>query len=339
MRGKFWIAALCILLVMGLVVVGCSNSQNTQSNETKDPEPAKETYPIKPIKVIIPNETGSSHDLAIRIMKPYLEKELSQPIVIENIAAAGGIVGTTAGWAAPADGYTIIGFSHSGHALRCVGSEDAPYKLEDFIALGGYCNEPYGVVVAGDSPWKTIEDMIADLKAKPGEYIAAGQGPIGLGGIGVVMLQDAFDVELKYMPYDGSSSSLAAALGGHADFAVVPASRYADRHEAGELRILLSLNDEETPELKGIPTIVEKTGQDFVVNSIRGHMVHKDTPPEVVKALKEVYAKVISDPEVKAEINKEVPYALVAGEKIDAQWNNLGKQISKYVPELEVLNK
>ena len=181
---------------------------------------AAESYPIRPIQVIVPFPPGGVADLVARPFAAALEKLLNQPVVIVNKTGAGGAVGHQAQAVAKPDGYTLmvalssISFNPEVDSLF---GRPLAYKLTDFAPIALLSSDPTVLVVRTSSPWKTVADFVADAKKRPGEIKYSSSGVYGTMHVAMEMFAHDAGIKLRHIPTGGGGPALVALLGGHVD--------------------------------------------------------------------------------------------------------------------------
>ena len=293
--------------------------------------------PEKEVLIINPYDVGGGTDVLSRILKPFIEEIIGQTVVVEAVPGAGGIIGTTRVYNMPADGYTLMCTAPPGYHLRAA-SDDSIYNTEDFLALAKFSSDPYVIYVPGNSPWNNINELIDDVKGNPNKYSVTSGGPLHTGALGMVMVQEGFGLEWKYVPYDGNSPVIAGILGGHFDIAVGPGVRYMDYVKENQIKILASLADRRIEGMPGIPTLKEETGKDIYDSSERGFVIHAAAPEEIVNYWREVFKKVAENPEVQELIEKQMPFEFSPGTEYQKMFDLLSESVVKYLPILESIN-
>jgi tripartite-type tricarboxylate transporter receptor subunit TctC len=199
----------------------------------------EEGYPNKPIKIVIPYEPGGLTDLAIRVMTDYLSQEFKVPMVIENRAGAGGMIGASAVLKAKPDGYTVLGTSDSSMTIGPLESPNPPYdSFKDFLPICAYGGTPVAFGVHKSSPYNTLADLVKAAKETPGKLTVA-LSPIGGENhlIFEIFKRDA-GVNIKLVPTTGTGPGFAALLGKHVDMLVISYIAFLPYVKSGEVKLL-----------------------------------------------------------------------------------------------------
>ena len=182
-----------------------------------------QTYPSKPIKIIVPFTPGSATDVMARLIGERLNAAWGQPVVVENKAGAGGTIGIRDTARADPDGYTLAVVS-SGHAVNHVLYKDLGYDtLKDLSSVAMLGSLPSVLIVPPNSPVGSVKELVAMLKAKPGQYNYATAG-VGSGAhVGIEKFNVAAGVKAQHVPLKGTPPILTETMGGRVEYAMVPA--------------------------------------------------------------------------------------------------------------------
>jgi tripartite-type tricarboxylate transporter receptor subunit TctC len=263
-----------------------------------------ETWPSRVIKAVIPFGAGSATDVVPRLVFDRLAAALGQPIVIENRAGAGGTLGTAAVVKADADGYTILAHSSAltiAPAIFPNLTYDAAKDLSSVLMIGSSANV---MIVPVTRPWKTVQDFIADAKAKPGSISF---GSVGIGSavhISAEKFRLAAGIEATHVPYRGGSEVITDILGGRIDFYFCPLATALPLIREGQVRALVVSTPKRAADLPEVPT-PEEAGLKGADSAIWfGVFVPAKTPREIVDRLHAAGAKVLTDPAMQESLKK-----------------------------------
>ena len=275
-------ASRCLMVVLVMVFVGVSVNTVTAAG-----------FPSKPITLIVPYPAGGSTDVVIRPLAEAAGKILGQPVMVENKGGGGGAVGTGSIVGKDPDGYLLSVVVTSLHRAAHINklSFDTVNDLTPIIRVGGYL---YGILVRPDSKIKTLQELIDQAKAKPGElaYMASG---IGTGGH-IAAEEMAFNAGVKFnhLPSKGDQESSAGLLGGHVDF-ISTTSGWIPLVDAGQLKLIATYGETRVKKYPEVPTVKE-AGFKVVHNSPIGIVGPKGLPADRVKILHDAFHKALSDP-------------------------------------------
>lgn len=268
-----------------------------------------DTYPSKPIRMIIPAAAGGTTDIAARTIADPLGRELGQNIVVDIKAGAAAIIGTQALISSPADGYTIIMGNIGPNAINYSLYKNLPYKMEDMEPVTMVLATPNVLVVNANFPAKTVAEMVTLAKANPGKYSFASSGrgqSIHMSG---EMLKYQAGIDITHVPYKGAGPALVDLLGGQVTMMVDNLPSSMPYIKSGKLRALAVTGKVRSPELPDVPTMIEAGFKDFEVTAWFGIFVPAKTPPEAINKLYAALKKVLNMPEVKARMTELGGYA------------------------------
>jgi tripartite-type tricarboxylate transporter receptor subunit TctC len=252
-------------------------------------------YPTKAAEFLIPFEAGGSADAMGRALASAAEQYFGQSIVPVNRPGGGGGVMYQALKNSPADGYTIGWNSTSVLTATNIGNVPFGYDAFDHVCRIGYTSMP--IAVRADSPYRTIGDLIAAAKRRPGELIIGNAGTGSATHLTAVVFAVKTGIEVTHVPY-GAQRRVPALLGGEADAVVVPLPEISAHVQAGEARILAFPTNTRVPGFESVPTLKEE-GIDVVIELFRGISAPKGTPPDVLAKLEDSFKKASEDPDFK----------------------------------------
>ncbi|WP_144632234.1 Bug family tripartite tricarboxylate transporter substrate binding protein [Bordetella genomosp. 13] len=261
------------------------------------PAAAQDTYPAKPVRLIVPQTPGGASDVLARIVSQQLTKKWGQPVVVENRAGAGGNVGMETVIAAEPDGYTLL--------MSYVGTQainGALYKNLSFDPGTGFApvatlaTLPFVAVGRPDAAFHTVPELVKAAKAGRVNYGSAGNGSVNhlLGE----MFNSAAGVKMVHVPYRGAAPALQDLLGGRIDVVFTSLPSVAGQIKSGSLRAIAVTSAQRARSFADIPTIAEAGFKDFDVNPWFGLMAPKKTPPERVARINRDVNEILRDPEV-----------------------------------------
>jgi tripartite-type tricarboxylate transporter receptor subunit TctC len=278
------------LFLMCIFVAGCTNQASSNSNDSKSEKNAK-NYPTKPIELIVPFAAGGGTDLVARALAESLKSELGQDVVVINKTGGSGAVGMNEGLHSKPDGYKITMATREIVSLPLL--ELAPFQTTDFKYVSNVNRDPAILVVSKDSKYKTIEDLIEDIKANPGKLKFASAAAPSIYGI---PFAEAAQLDFVTVPFQGAAQAVVEVLGGRAEFGLYNPGEVIAQIESGDL-IPLAIMDEDRLEgqLKDVPTMKEKGIDVGWAGTFRGIAVPEQTPDEVVKVLEGAIGKAVKD--------------------------------------------
>ena len=265
--------------------------------------PALEWKPAKPIRFIVGFAPGGSADILARLLQGPMAQKLGVPVVVENIAGAGGnIAMATLARAAP-DGYTVgMGYVGS-HAINpALFGDKLQFRVpEDFTAITGLVTQPNVLIVNNNVPAKTIAEFVAWVRANPGQNF-------GTAGIGTSnhlsgeLIALRFGLKLVHVPYKGAAPVHADLLGGHIPMTIDQVTTAIKLANEGKVRALAVTTAKRSPKLPDIPTLAESGAPGFDLYSWQGLFGPKGLSPDMVAKLYDAVVFALNDPAVKRNL-------------------------------------
>ena len=259
-------------------------------------------YPARPIRFIVTFPPGGTVDITARIVQPKLSESLGQPIVIDNRGGAGGAVGTEVAAKSIADGYTFL-FTLSSHTINPL-----VYKLRydverDFAAVSLVVSVPQLIAASLNAPAKTLRELVAAAKDRPGAYAYASPGNATPGHIAAELLKLRTGINLVHVPYKGGGPAVADTVAGQIPFLFLTAPAALSIVRAGKLRALAVTTRKRTPTAPEIPTVAEELNlPDYEVDSWVAIFAPAKTPAAIVARMQRELARVVQLPEVRQRL-------------------------------------
>ena len=222
------------------------------------PPAAAQSYPNRPIRIIVAAGTGTVGDMVARLLSIHMAKGLGQGMAVENIPAAGGVTGTQQLVRAPKDGYTLAVLSNN-HAINPSIYKNLPYdSLSDIGPISTIGSTPLVLVANPNLPFKDLKELLAAARGKPGDltYGSAGNGTVlHLAG---VLLTSEGKVDIKHVPYKASGQMVTDVLGGQIDMVFLGVASAAPQIEAGKLRAIGVTTIQRSNIMPNVPTLAEQ---------------------------------------------------------------------------------
>lgn len=256
---------------------------------------AAETFPARPVTLIVPWPAGGSTDAVLRALAKATEPHLGQPIVIDNKPGAAGTLGPAVmSKTAKPDGYTVSQVTQT--QFRLPHMQKVSFDpIKDFsyvIRLTGYT---FGMVVDARSPWKTLQDFIDHAKKNPGK-LTYGSGGTGTSHhVALAVLAERLQLDIQHVPFKGSSENLVALLGGHVD-AASDSTGWAPYLQSGRMRLLATYGPERARKWPEVPTLNE-VAPGLVFDSPYGLAAPAGTPAERIRVLHDAFRKGMQEAE------------------------------------------
>jgi tripartite-type tricarboxylate transporter receptor subunit TctC len=254
-------------------------------------------YPERPITFICPWSAGGGSDRVARVIAMLLEKDLGKPVSVVNRTGGGGAIGHHEIAAAKPDGYTIGLATTEITMMHWMGLTKVSYRDYECIVLVN--EDPAGVIVRADAPWKNLEQLQAAIKAKPGNYKASGAGRGGIWDIsryGWLASLGLKDVALPWVPLAGAAPALQELAAGGIDVAVCSLPEASTLIEAGKVKALAIMADKRDPHYPDVPTLKERR-INFSSSAYRGVVAPAKTPRGIVAKLERAVLKVAKSKE------------------------------------------
>jgi tripartite-type tricarboxylate transporter receptor subunit TctC len=256
----------------------------------------------KTIKLIVPFPPGGNVDISARILAPELSKELGQVIVIENKAGASGTLGLDAVAKAVPDGLTLGVASPVNHLAAPSLYPKLPYdSIRDFSPVGLIASVPMVLVVGANSPAKSVADLLALARKRPGEMTMASAGSGSGNHIVGELFQDASKLSFIHVPYKGSAPANTDLAGGHVDLHFDQLSSVLPLIQGGRLRALAVTTSRRATLLPDVPTLAESGVPGFDASTTLGLVLPGKAPPELVKRYNAALEAVLARPAVREQ--------------------------------------
>lgn len=276
-----------LLLILGILIVG---------SVLIKPAVGKE-YPTKTIEILCPYPPGSAVDIMIRLVADIGPKYLGQPMVVVSKPGAAGSIAAADVISSKPDGYRLVTMANAYFAVT-IKTQKVPFHQNDLIPLANFIEYKLGMFVKGDSPWKTLNDMLDYGRKNPGKlrWAHSGRGlTTHMNGLTIFRQAgvDAIDI-----PFKGSPKSLAALLGGHVDAAAIPYGTAVEQVRAGKARCLVFFSNKRYAFPADVPCAQElgfpKAGK---LTTLFGLYARKGTPQDIRNILVDASKKIYEDPE------------------------------------------
>jgi tripartite-type tricarboxylate transporter receptor subunit TctC len=290
-----------------------------------------ETYPSRPITVIVPFSAGGPSDAMMRILGERMKLSLGEPIVVENVTGAGGSIGVARVVHSPADGY-IIGFGHLGTHV----ANGAIYKLNydlvtDLEPIVLLPSNPMVIVSKNAVPAKSLQELIEWLKSRPQPATAGTAGPGSGSHIAGLAFEGAAGVKLQYVPYRGTAPALTDLVAGQIDIIVDQTSNSINQIRAGSIRAYAVTDSKRVEQAADIPTVDEAGLPNFHMTLWSGLWAPKGTPKEIIAKVNAAALDALADPQTRKNLenlglqmppaDKSTPEALGEWQKAEiAKW-------------------
>ena len=257
-----------------------------------------QTYPSRPVKIIVPFAAGGPADIFARQLAQYLSEQLKQTFVVEDRPGAGSILGTEVVARAAPDGYTLLAMSNT-HTTNESLIPNKPFALmRDFVAVAPINYSDLLMVVHPSVPAKDIKEFIALAKSKPGQLNYASSGPGTPYHMAGELFKAMSGTDIVHVPYKGSGDARNAVIGGHVQMMLDAITTMAANARAGQVRALGTTGAKRSSVLPDVPTIAEAGVPGYEATIWLGLMAPAGTPKPIVDALNAEVVKIISRADV-----------------------------------------
>lgn len=278
--GRLLVSIACVLVLAGHSI-----------------EPAQgQAYPSKRINLVVWTPAGTPLDVSMRLLASLLERDLRQPVVIENRPGGNGAIAMAYLRARPADGYTLLSTTSSMSMAMAKG--EVPFKVSDFLMLRMIEAEPTSIAVRQDNVFQNAADFANRMTEDPRGMNIGGFAAGGFHQYAYFQMQEAMNFRASWIPFDGGREAALAVLGGHLDVAFMTPSSALSQVENGDIRLLGIALDERSPYYPNVPTLKE---QGFDISEVlwRGVMMKAGTTRPVVDRLQTAIDAALSSEEWK----------------------------------------
>jgi tripartite-type tricarboxylate transporter receptor subunit TctC len=262
-------------------------------------------YPTKPIILQVPWPAGGSTDVGARIVAAIAEKKMGQPIVVTNRVGAGSQIGLTETARQKPDGY-YLGFA-SLPALNTIildPERKALFDLNSLVFIINQVIDPGIIWARGDSPYKTLKDLLDDARKRPGEIRAATTGILGDDHLAILMMEEAARVNFRIVHFDGGAQVFTAVLGGQVDVAFGNVGDIATKIKGNPLRILMVMDPQRSKFIPDVPTTAELGFPKIISSSSRGMFGPAGIPDPILKKIQAVFSEAMRDPDHMDKMDK-----------------------------------
>lgn len=265
---------------------------------------AAQAYPNKSIRMVVPYPTATVSDMVGRLLATHMSKSMGQPIVVENIPAAGGVTGTQALVRSPKDGYTI-GILNNGHVINPSVFKDLGFDtLRDIEPITTLASSPLVLVSNPALPAKDVKELLALARAKKGELTYGSMGNGTVVHLTGVLLAMEGNVELKHVPYSTAAQLMADVIGGHVDVAFLGAATAAAQVEGGKMRPLGVTTKQRSVLMPNVPTMVEQGLANYQFDGWMAMVAPAGTPRAVVDRLNAEVRAALAQKDVQDAMSK-----------------------------------
>jgi tripartite-type tricarboxylate transporter receptor subunit TctC len=287
-----------------ILFVACSASAFAQS------------YPTRPVKIIVPFAAGGPADNYARFMAQRLQEQLGQSFVVDNKPGGGSVIGTDVAAKAPADGYTLLMMSNT-HTVNETLLPNKPFALmRDFIAVAPINYSDLVLVANPSLPDAKLADLIKHAKAQPGKINYASSGPGTPYHMAGELFKSMANIYLVHIPYKGSSGARTDVIGGQVELMFDAVTTMTEQIRAGKVKALATTGKVRSAVLPDVPTMSEAGVPGYEATIWLGLMAPKGTPKAIVDRLNEAVSKIANQPDVKQAWTKQGAVPMVMSPEV-----------------------
>ncbi|HEY3049569.1 MAG TPA: tripartite tricarboxylate transporter substrate binding protein [Polaromonas sp.] len=282
-----------------LIRTALASAAATAAGALALPAWAQDKWPSKPVSYIVPFPAGGTTDILGRLIGQKLGPALGTTIVVDNKGGAGGSVGSEIASRAPADGYTLLGGTISSHAINVSLYPKLAYDpVKSFSPVALIGSNPVVLVVGQNSPYKTLQDVLAAAKAKPKTLSSASAGSGTSQHLALELLGFKSGTQFIHVPYKGSGPAIQDVIGGQVDMMFDTTVVAGPHIQSGKVRALAVTSAKRLESLPHVPTVAESGVPGFEVVSWQGIFVPAGTPKPIIDQLHGEIQKILKQPEM-----------------------------------------
>jgi tripartite-type tricarboxylate transporter receptor subunit TctC len=261
-----------------------------------------QTYPNQVVRMVVPFSAGSSTDILARIVSEKLSEKWGQQVVVENRPGAPGTVGV--GKSAP-DGYTLM-VTSNGHTVVGVLNKNLPVDpVKDFIGITQVATVPLVLISYPEMPVKSLQELIAAAKDKPGTLNFASPGLGSTTFIAAALFRQTAKIDVQHVPYKGAPEAVTSVIRGDSHFYFNPVNVGADLMQAGKVRALAVVSAKRNPTLPDVPTMAEAGLPEYSYDSWFGIMAPAGTPKPIVDKVNKDVNDIMKMPDIVSKLEKQ----------------------------------
>ena len=286
-----------LLIALSAITLAVASASGTAAAQGK--------WPSKPITYIVPFPAGGTTDILARLISQKLGPALGTTVIVENRAGAGGNIGSDFVAKAAPDGYTILGGTISSHAINVSLYPKLPYDpVKSFAPVALIGTNTNVLVVGAASPYKTVQELTAAAKAKPGSISFASAGNGTSQHLSGELYKGIAGLDMVHVPYKGSAPAMQDVIGGQVPMMFDTSVVAGPFIESGKVRALAVTSAKRTPQLPNVPTMAESGVSGYDLQSWQAIFAPAGTPTPILQRLQTEVAKIIKSPEIQERLGK-----------------------------------
>ena len=262
-----------------------------------------QSFPSRPLRLVVPFPPGGAGDVQARLIGDHMSRELGQPVVVENKAGAGTVIGTQLVAQAQPDGYTLLLMANSFVINAKLRGASLPYAgLKAFEPVAALTHSPQALAVNAAAPWQTFKEWLDAVKAKPDTISYASFGPATAQHIAAEMLVRAAGLRMTYVPFSGGAPAVNSVLAGHVQTVLANVNEIQAHVEAGKLRMLAVTSAQRLPSLPQVPTVAESGVPGYEASAWFGLCAPVGTPKDVIAKLARAANQAVADADIRKRL-------------------------------------
>ena len=302
------------------------------------PLPAQaQTYPNRPVKIIVPTVAGGVVDVVTRLLAQQLSARLGQNFFVDNRSGAGNTLGSREAARAAPDGTTLLMSSASGQVISPLIYKDAGYDpLRSFVPVALFAEGSIILVVNPSAPWKSAGAIVAAAKAEPGKFNYGSAGTGTIPHLTGELFKAAAGIDLVHVPYRGGALTIADLIAGNINMTFEGSGPLLPHLREGRLRPLAVMSEARIADLPDVPTMVEAGYPNVLSTSWTGLFAPAGTPPEIVARLNAAINEALATPELKAALGRLGNRTL--GGRPEQLTRKIESDIARWSPVVKALN-
>jgi tripartite-type tricarboxylate transporter receptor subunit TctC len=278
-------------LVLGLIAAAAASSVACAQGD----------YPKQRVTIVVPFGAGSVTDIMARIVADDLAKRWNQPVIVENRP---GLAGSVAVAKAPPDGYTLM-LTSNGHTVAALVNKNLPFDpVKDFAGITRVCSSPLMLIAPPGLPAKTVKDLLALAKSKPGTLNFSSAGLASTTFIAGALFRKAAGINIVHVPYKGAPDAVTAVIRGDAQMYFAPVNLSKEMAEDGKVVAIAAATAHRIAEMPQVPTFTE-AGLPFVYDSWFGLMTQAAVPRPIVQKINKDVTDLLKSPETMAKLKAQ----------------------------------
>ncbi len=267
-------------------------------------------YPSRPVRLIVPFPPGGSNDILGRFMAAKLTERIGQQVIVDNRPGADGIIGTDLAARATPDGYTLLIVSTS-YTMNPGIHKKMPFDpVQDLTPISMIGTGSNAIVVNPNFPVKTVKELIAAAKAKPGQINYASSGIGGFNHFGGELFKTAAGIDMTHVPYKGGGPAMVDIIAGHVPVLFSTVTQVLPHQRSGKLRVIATGGPKRSPALPDVPTVME-SGVNYEVTIWWGVLGPKSLPSALTDELNATIAKILTEPDTRKRLSAEAAEPLL----------------------------